>query len=50
MYDIIDILMLVGGALAAVAVAGMCMVSLVVWLAGLDWGHAAEAWRPADES
>jgi hypothetical protein len=46
----LKILVFLGGALAALAVAGMCLVSLVVWVAGLDRDTITEAWRRADES
>ena len=42
------LLVLLGGAAAAVAVAAMCVVCLFVWVAGLK--SVREAWRPADES
>lgn len=34
MIDLIDTMFLIGGLLAAVAVAAMCLVCLVVWMVG----------------
>ena len=34
MINLIDTLFLVGGLLAAMAVAGMCLVCLLVWMVG----------------
>lgn len=50
MEGLFKILVLLGGAAAAVAVAAMCAVCLFVWVAGLHSMTASEAWRPADES
>jgi hypothetical protein len=47
MMNLIDTLLLVCAVVAALALAGMCGVGLVVWLAGGRLGHAPEAWRPA---
>ncbi len=35
---LLDVLMLLGATVAALAVAGACVVGLVVWLAGGDRG------------
>ncbi len=50
MDAIFEFLVILGGALAALAVAGMCGVCLVVWLAGGGAHEPTEAWRQADKT
>ena len=50
MHAIVEFLLILGGALAALAVAGMCGVCLVVWLAGCVSPDTTEAWRQADKT
>ena len=48
MTPLIDWLLALAGLIAAGAVAAMCLVGLVVWLAG-GRRAAGEAWRGADK-
>lgn len=49
MMGILESLFLVGGLVAAAAVAVGCGVGLFVWLSGGRSDASTEAWRPADE-
>lgn len=49
MNDLLNFLLMLGGLVAAAAVAGMCVVVLFVWLGGGTQKERSEAWRPADE-
>ena len=48
MNHFIDTVLMLGGVVAAVAVAAMCGVCLLVWLAGGPWGQRSGAWHPGD--
>jgi hypothetical protein len=49
MNRVVDIVILVAGALTALGIALACGVGLFVWLAGGRNGEPTEAWRSADE-
>jgi hypothetical protein len=49
MTGVLDILILVGGLVAGAIVALVCVVGLMVWLAGGPREPSAEAWRPDDK-
>jgi hypothetical protein len=50
MHALLNFIILLGGLAAAAAVAGMCVVTLLVWMAGWMQKEPSEAWRPADEA
>lgn len=50
MNALINFVIILGGLAAAVAVGTMCIVVLLVSLAGWAQKESGEAWRPADES
>jgi hypothetical protein len=50
MSEFLHLLLAIGGLAAAAAVGLMCVVSLMVWLAGSSEKEPSEAWRHADKS
>jgi len=50
MNDFLHLILALGGLAAAAAVGLMCLVCMVVWLAGRSEKQPSEAWRHADKS
>lgn len=49
MSAFIHVIVAIGGLVAAAAVGLMCVVCMVVWLAGRAEKQPSEAWRQADK-
>jgi len=50
MSAFLNFVLLLGGLAAATAVGVMCVVVLLVWMAGGPQKERSEAWPPADKS